>query len=154
MTPNPEINSLASIHFRHHFGTENIYSLNTESSSEKMEKKVAAEFRSRTLFTEALNYDDLEARSRGGSKVKKTNITEEFTYENFLERNTVGNRPPLPLFLITSEGKLRIFAADAEINPKPGDQIIALITPGADTKKSLVQDDFDDGEKRSVKLPG
>ncbi len=136
MTPNPEINSLASIHFRHHFGTENIYSINTEASSEKMEKKVAAEFRSRTLFSDVLTYDDLDARFRGGSKVKKTNITEEFTYENFFERNTVGNRPPLPLFLITAEGKLRIFAADAEITPKAGDQIIALITPGAEVKNT------------------
>ena len=123
LTPNSEINSLACLHFKHHFGSENTYHLATHDVPEKRDKAVAPALKGRGLFSEPKTYRDVESLVTSDFTVKVTNLTESFTFESFLAQHG-GNA--VPLALVTPSNQLRIFARDAEISPAPGDRLLSL----------------------------
>ncbi|MDG2126053.1 MAG: cation:proton antiporter, partial [Verrucomicrobiales bacterium] len=126
LTPNSEINSLACLHFKHHFGTENTYHLATHDDPEKRDKTVAPTLKGRLLFTTPKTFSDIETLHGSGATVRVTSLTESFTFDSFQSQH---GGTAVPLALVTSGNQLRIFAQDAGINPAPGDQLVSLSTP-------------------------
>lgn len=125
LTPNDEVNSLASLHFVEAFGREKVYQLPPKESDRGGRKEaISMPLRGRLLFAPDMTYAELSRRFEAGYRVRTTNLTDQFDYDDFL--NLHGNRA-VPLLLINSLGNLRVFTTDQEVIPQPGETIISLV---------------------------
>lgn len=130
MTPNDEVNTLACMGFAERFGRAGVYQLAAAERSSDRTERVAAYRRGRTLFDRPMTYTQLEERIAGGAKIKKTSISEDFTYDDFLARY---GEHALVLFRVDETGKQLLIATDeTELTPKPGQKIIALVGEGVE----------------------
>ncbi len=137
LTPNDEVNSLAAIRFTSVFGEAQTYQL-TPAQAKKTEKNKQDSsdyIRGRYLFEEAATCSHLAASFRQGATIKKTNLTEEFTFEKFVSRY---KKRPIPLFLITAQKELQVFNTDKKIIPKPGCTLISMIYPDSELSETKV----------------
>ncbi|WP_145063680.1 cation:proton antiporter [Adhaeretor mobilis] len=131
MTPNDEVNTLAVQGFTERFGRAEVYQLaSPEARSEKTET-VTAYRRGRTLFDIPTTLAELEARFEAGAKIKKTMLSEDFDYDDFLAEH--GNSA-LVLFRVEDGKRLIVATDEQEAVPKAGQKIIALI----DEDKSVI----------------
>jgi len=124
MTPNDEVNTLAVMGFAERFGYAEVYQVaSVESSSERTEK-VAAYRRGRTLFNKPITIDGLESRFEAGAVIKKTMISSDFTFDDFLERY---GESVLVLFCLGEKGDLLVATDEKDMLPRPGQKLIALV---------------------------
>ena len=124
MTPNDEVNTLAVMGFAERFGYAEVYQVaRVESSSERTEK-VAAYRRGRTLFNKPITIDGLEARFEAGAVIKKTMMSSDFTFDDFLERY---GESALILFCLGEKGDLLVATDEKDMLPRPGQKLIALV---------------------------
>jgi NhaP-type Na+/H+ or K+/H+ antiporter len=124
MTPNDEVNALATIEFTERFGRAEVYQIAPEETSSQRTERVSASRRGRTLFGEETTLELLESRFRQGWTVKSTRLTEDFTYDDFLVR--YGDTA-IGLFRLEDAGKLIVTTADSDAAPTPGQKLIALV---------------------------
>ncbi len=125
MTPNDEVNALSALHFVDIFGRSEVYQLSpVKKSSAERRAFVPQHLRGRYLFDEAATYASLTGRFRAGAGVKKSHLSEEYTYEQFRER--YGDSA-IPMFIITEAKKLHVCSADGPPDPKTGDVLISIV---------------------------
>ncbi|MCA9246551.1 MAG: sodium:proton antiporter [Planctomycetales bacterium] len=128
MTPNDNVNSLATIEFSETFGRAEVYQLpSVDTSSERHESSPHMR-RGRKLFAPSASFQQLAERYARGARPKKTSITEDFTFDDFRDRY---GQSALPLGLIDAAGKLRIATVEMPLEPKPGDKLISLVEADA-----------------------
>ena len=125
LTPNPEINSLAALHFLKIFGRTEVYQLSTADEEDPDNDDLSHELRGQTLFNENINYDFIMEHFDREIFLRSTNISEQFTYTSYLEKN--GKDNVIPLFLIDKSNNLEIFTHDTKPKPEAGDMLISLI---------------------------
>ncbi len=123
MTPNDEVNAMASRELAHLFGRANVYQLSA-SGGEGRRWTLAPHLGGRPLFGKDMTFTDIEGRSARGSVVKKTKLTEEFTWQDF---QLLYGPTARPLFLLTGKNALSICTADQPVEPKRGQTVIALV---------------------------
>ncbi|NQY74816.1 MAG: sodium:proton antiporter [Candidatus Margulisbacteria bacterium] len=128
LTSSDEVNLLAAIQFTELFGTPKVYRLSPENTSSKEELKQHRP--GRFLFGKGMTYTYLSARFIGGATIQSITITETLDMDVFKEQ--YKNRA-IPLFLVTEDLKIRVFAQDRSIIPKPGQRIICLVDPSDQT---------------------
>lgn len=127
LTPNDEVNSLAALHFVDLFGRSLVYQLPRQSKFRTVsEQTIPRHLSGRLLFTSEATYSNLARKFGEGAVIKKTPITEEFTFEDF--KSLYGERA-MPMFLIRN-GELVPFAHDNVPTPQPGQQLVALVENG------------------------
>ena len=127
MSQRSEMNTLAAMHYRHEFGRNRIYSLQTMKESMATERHVAADQqRGQILFGEDVNFGMLADILAKEGRFRSTRITEAFTYERYLE--THRNRV-IPLFVITEKKELVSMVAGRKLKPGKGSIVIALCRP-------------------------
>ncbi len=124
MTPNDEVNALAALEFAERFGRAEVYQVAPEEASSGRTERVSASRRGRTLFGEGITIAQLETRFARGSTIKKTLLTEDFTFDDFTAR--YGNSA-LVLFRVEDGEHLLVTTADTDSTPKPGQKLIALV---------------------------
>lgn len=124
MTPNDEVNTLASMGFTERFGRAEVYQVAAAESSSGRTEAVGAYRRGRTLFDRPVTYEQLSARFAAGATIKKTLLTTDFTYDDFLARY---GESALPLFSLEENGKLTVATNEQELLPRPGQKLIALV---------------------------
>lgn len=124
-TTNDEINSLAAKEFTHIFGSANVWQIAPDDDGAHHTTAVAANLRGRICFTGRPNNDELEAIVEQGASVKNINLTEQYTYDDFLER--YGARA-IVCFLFSSDKGLRP-ATDDMKKPSAGTMLYALVLP-------------------------
>ncbi|MCA9215152.1 MAG: sodium:proton antiporter [Planctomycetales bacterium] len=125
MTPNDEVNSLISVQLKEHFGSAMMYQPSMPDAGKSAERTVSRDLKARVLFRDGITLRDLQRRHDAGATIKKTPLTESFGMEQFRARY---GGDALPLFLITPTGRLRVFTADDDVTPQPGDKLIAMIS--------------------------
>lgn len=131
LTPNDEVNSLAALRFANIFGRAEVYQLPARAAKEgQSDKETPKHLRGRSLFAKEANFANLLTRFQSGAVVKKTSITEEYPFEKF--KQTYGDKA-VPLFVISPSHTLEICTAGDEVEPVPGDKIIALVDEKAAT---------------------
>jgi hypothetical protein len=135
LTPNDEVNSLAVLHFTEVFERAEVYQLPPKETNHNRKETISQPLRGRLLFAPHATYAHLTERFKH-TEIKKTGLTEKFTYEMFKDR--YGERA-LPLFLIKANGNLIIFTASNEVFPKGGDTLISLIDPIEEPEDELVE---------------
>ena len=121
MTPNDEVNSLATLRFSEILGRSEVYQLTSETAGKKGE--ISGELNGRILFKKQLNELRIKTLFSEGAELRATNLTEEFDYNTLLSGD---DQFIIPAFLITQAGDIRIFATDNPPEPQPGQRIVSL----------------------------
>jgi NhaP-type Na+/H+ or K+/H+ antiporter len=136
MTPNDEVNTLAAMGMTERFGRAETYQLATAESGSEKREKVKAYRRGRTLFSQPVTLSQLEARFAEGAKIKKTIISSDFRYEDFVVRYRGA---ALVLFRIDEAGKLTVATPETQLTAKPGHKLISLIAATEDASPGTAQ---------------
>jgi len=123
LTPNDEVNTLATTEFAEQFGTANVYQLDSPETHERHER-VPSHRRGRTLFAEDVTYDSLKDRFAAGGVIKKTSLSDDFSMDDFRAKYPSA----LMLFTLPEKGKLTVCVAGRKLEPRPGKKLIALIS--------------------------
>lgn len=131
LSPRREANTVAAMRYRLEFGDPNIYSL--PGQSEKEEKLEAAPHHGgATLFSADMTYARLASLLSQGAEIRKTRITEEFSFEDYLK---VEGRQAWPLFAVDGRGHIQVFTAESKFEPKPGWSVFGLIRDNGEKDK-------------------
>lgn len=125
LTPNDNINSLSAIHFLHLFESMELYQVAPREGD-----KTSEELKGRIAFGENATFFDIDRKISQGFVIKTNQITDEFSYEDFLN---IYGEDVIPMFLINDKKKLFLFSADRELEPKAGQTLISLVKPSDDT---------------------
>ncbi|GAA5496862.1 K(+)/H(+) antiporter NhaP2 [Rubritalea halochordaticola] len=123
-THNDEVNSLAAHEFTHIFSSADVWQVAPRDDKSHHTTAVAAHMRGRILFPGRPNHKELANMSADGMIVKKTSLTEQFTYEDFLNINPDA----IPLFIHSEDRGLRPAANDMK-KPSLGSTIYFLTFP-------------------------
>jgi CPA1 family monovalent cation:H+ antiporter len=129
VTPNDDLNTLAAMEFAPVFGRENVYQLSPGEAMLKRREAASPNRPGRVLFSEQANYLGLASRAAGGAQVKKTRITDEFTFADFQRRY---GETALVLFVLTEAKTLQISTAESPLIPKRGQTVIAFVEEAED----------------------
>jgi hypothetical protein len=135
VTPNDDLNRLATLEFAHDFGGAEVYQLVpweavVDSPSTRREV-IASVTKGRLLFREDATFGNLAQRFAQGEQIKRTRITEEFTLESFRE---LYGQDALLMFARRPNGALEIATVDKPLEPRAGDMLIALVPPEQPSK--------------------
>ncbi len=123
-TNNDEVNSLAAKEFTHIFGSAEIWQVAPLDDNAHHTNAVAAHQRGRIMFTGRPNRKKLERLVLQGAIIKKTNISEQYSYQDFTE----GNPDAIILFIASEDKDLRPASEDLK-KVNAGNSIYALVTP-------------------------
>ena len=124
ITPHIELNALAAYHFRLEFEPQHIFTIrNVQPENDKVIEKSEFKFGGHYLFNETITYQDLEKVFTQGGEIKKTLLTEEFTFEDYMQKH---QNQRLPLFAIDGNNAIYVFTAEEELKPKEDWNILAL----------------------------
>jgi NhaP-type Na+/H+ or K+/H+ antiporter len=126
-TANDGVNSMAVHEFTHQFGGAHVFQLQTKQDEKKIERDKAPEhFLGRIAFPDSPTSRELEGLHERGFTVKKTELTEQFTIDDF---DATHGEETLHLFRIHNSRSLEILTAEETTKWKPGQKIIALVPP-------------------------
>lgn len=124
MSPNIELNALAAQYFRLEFGPQFIYTIrNHQPENGSVEEKSSFKYGGRFLFDDMILYEDLEKRIIDGAEIKTTLLTEEFSYEDYLEQQAETR---LMLFAIDPNENIFVFTPAPDFQPKANWKIMGL----------------------------
>ncbi len=143
LTSNDEVNSLATIRFADYFGRSEVYQLAPLSHAQKREKVVPEFLSGRVLFKQQLNYSELSRLINDGAEINEITLTEDFKYKQYREK---WQSTAVPLFLITKNKELKIFAIDHAPDPGPKDTIIHLVIPESMRDEVFEQDEEEEAD--------
>ncbi|WP_343990494.1 sodium:proton antiporter [Kangiella japonica] len=148
MSMDRELNTLCEINYRHDFGKKNIYRLkfnddrsksngkNKQNGEKKNNRQERTDYwQSAWLFGEEVSYGKLASMIANNAKIKTTNITENYSYEQY----RTDNKNHIALFMIDKSGSLQVFSSETGKNIDSGTKIIALVHD-PDNKKNIPSD--------------
>ena len=79
----------------------------------------------RYLFDAHANFEALNARFSDGATIKKTKVTEEYSYEDFLDTH---GEDTLLMFVISENRELNVITVDEPVSPQAGQTIVAMVS--------------------------
>jgi NhaP-type Na+/H+ or K+/H+ antiporter len=124
LTPNDEVNALASLNFSKIFDGNQVFQLPSSTEGQDQKKEVARELKGKILFGNRFNALYLNELIRQGYIIKTSKITEQFKYENFKEK--YGANIIVPLFVIDKLDLIPV-TEDFELDLKTGQILISLL---------------------------
>jgi hypothetical protein len=124
LTKNDAVNAMAAAEFSHVFGSQNVYRLLAKDAKKGERAKLGDVSKGRELFAEAWSEQRLQKVYENGYRPKLTNITDEFTFEDFLHEH---GEDVMVLMVIDKSKIITINTADHELQPKSGQSFIALV---------------------------
>ncbi len=127
MSGRGSLDTLACLRFKAEFGVKNVYELKTTREKHISDKHiVSTKHRGYELFGEDIAYGNLAYRLRNGAELKSTQLSDEFSFENYLEQ--YGERV-IPMFAIDTKQRLHIFVTNGKMTPESGWTVIGMIDP-------------------------
>ena len=119
------LDTLACLRFKSEFGKKNIYELKTTREKHTEDKHiVSTKHRGYELFTEDADYGNLAYRLRNQAEIKSTQLSDEFTFEQYLKKY---EKSIIPMFAIDDKKRFHVFVVNGEMKPKANWIIIAMI---------------------------
>lgn len=132
VTPNAEVNALATLHFEDVFGRGEVYQLPPYNLSRDSDRiRMPMHLRGRFLFGRDATFKYLRDIHVKNGKLKQSELTETFGFEELLKK--YENRI-LPLFLIKASGRLEVFTVDDPPFPRAGDTVLHFIAEENDNR--------------------
>ncbi|WP_285906053.1 cation:proton antiporter [Pseudodesulfovibrio pelocollis] len=139
LSANVELNALAAQYYRLEFEPMRIFSVRNWPRKDGVAvEKSAFRYGGRVLFDDEVAYRDLKRMFRQGGEIRRTALTREFTFADYLADASTHR---LPLFAIDGDEGIHVFTPDADFTPREGWSILAL-TREADRADS-------DGEEKT-----
>jgi NAD(P)-dependent dehydrogenase (short-subunit alcohol dehydrogenase family) len=133
LTPNDEVNSLATVHASDVFERSNVYQLAPEGAHEGGRlTEMPAHLQGRILFDTVATHAQITKRFAQGATIKRTGLTDEFGFDEFVEHYRGA---ALPLFVVTEAGKVRVLEAQGKVPVKAGQTLISLVVDGGEARK-------------------
>ncbi|MBD8013218.1 cation:proton antiporter [Planococcus wigleyi] len=87
----------------------------------------------RTLFAEQWNIHELEAKTEEGYTMRKTQLTDQFSFEDFKGK---WSDEMIPLFIQRSQGKIEFFEGSNKLEPKAGDVVVSFTSPARQSDRT------------------
>jgi NhaP-type Na+/H+ or K+/H+ antiporter len=120
----PEMNNLAAIRYRHEFGAENVYVLQTpQEKSGSDQQRLSHVFTGRKLFGTGVSLGDLMLLIEQKAEIKSTRLTEEFNWEKYQQ---AYDKRGILLLMISPKGILHVQSDGPMPTPSEGWIIIGL----------------------------
>jgi len=124
ISPNIELNALSAHYYRLEFEKERIYAIgNHPPENGGTETKTAFRYGGRRLFHEDMTYQTLNRYVTKGADIRTTLLTDEFSYEDYLEQH---KNTRLPFFAIDDNKNIHVFTPNPQFSPESGWKILAL----------------------------
>ena len=144
LSPYRQLNPLVMTHFQHELGKESkVLGLVTSDTASMESHQISSNFAKKlNLFKDNASYGFLASAMNKGAKLKTTTISDEFTFQNYLDQY---NNALLPLIAI-KDNKVEIFTTEQIFTPISGWKIISLILPSNDKNKDKDEDKDKDKE--------
>lgn len=118
-----ELNTVSAMRYRLEFGEQHIYTL-TEMVGTDAKRITNDDYKGKFLFDDDLTYQVLEKMLAAGATIRQTNITQEFTFDNYLHQS---ERSTTPLFAFDLNKKLHIFCSANKVAPQAGWSVVGLV---------------------------
>ncbi len=127
LSPQRELNSLACMRYKLEFGKDAVFELPVSLEQESQEKrKISHHYRGRIAFGANASYSKLSSMVSQHAKLHTTTLSDDFTYEQYLERY---RKLALPLFAIDTRHRLHVYTEGAEFKPGKNWNILTLVVP-------------------------
>lgn len=126
MTSNRELNALATHYYHVEFDANRIFTIRQKEetvSADKVGGKSELKYGGNFLFSEQANFQKLEQLIGEGAEIKATQLTEEFSYADYLDKQ---REKRLLLFAISPAKMAYPFSPAMTVTPKTGWTILAL----------------------------
>ncbi|HFD12478.1 MAG TPA: sodium:proton antiporter [Crenotrichaceae bacterium] len=124
VSPDSELNSLAVLRYRHEFGRNRVYTIQTENEKSSSRHKTASKLRGNIFAADDLTYKKFASLLSQGAEIRSTRLSEDFTFDDYMKKN--GKRT-IPLFAITPDNRLRVFVPSGNLTLTPGWTVISLV---------------------------
>ena len=128
VTPNDEVNALTMQEFSSIFGRQNIYRISPWDYIKGRRSSEGGHAAGRWICHPQITHNLMRQQVRDGGTFKVTRISEEFTYEQFIERNGPNC---ILFFTVDSNNNLNINTVENPLKVKAGDTIVAFV-PGSE----------------------
>ena len=102
-------------------------------------KTISIQLHGRFLFGPEWDYWSLSRKFARGASVKKTKLTKEFGFDDFMLRHPSA----IPLFLISGTGELSVFTLGVKPHIVPGATLISIVDNSPDKAKPPVHTGLD-----------
>lgn len=127
ISPYKQLNSLATYHFLDWFGGGHVFSLSEGDQEQKARHQTAEKIQqTRGLFGEGVTYAKLASMVSQGYTVKSTQLTETFTYDDWVRQHS---NKAIPLFTIGARKRVLPVMAGRPLKPEQGTELISLVPP-------------------------
>ncbi len=140
LTSNDEANALACLHLQDEFGSSNVYLLSPKSLAQDKSKRLSRDRLGRLFPGPEITYEKLAVLVQEGAVIKKTQLTQQFTYADYSAYYS-NNFVPLLLF----RGKQAfVWTTDLLLTPQTGWTLVSLTLPsgpGAEVSPAPVEAD-------------
>jgi len=126
LTPNDAINALAALSFAEIFGRTDVYQLCVDENAPVARSPIPIHLRGRALFADKVSFETIDTHFATGATLQTIKLTSQFDYSAY--QKEFGKRA-MSLFVISETGTLQVVSVDNPPAPRPGQTIIALISP-------------------------
>ncbi|MFP8965725.1 cation:proton antiporter [Pokkaliibacter sp. CJK22405] len=128
LSPQRELNVLASLRYRPEFGRRNIFALQTSKDTRSSQKQViSADYQGRYLGSwegdEALTFSKFSSLLSQGARLRTTKLSEDFAFEQWWKQHSSSR---YLLFAISPKGQVEIFSNESNPQPKANWILISL----------------------------
>ncbi len=123
MTPNDEVNYLATEKFARQFGRGSVFQLEPKHDTRG---RRSLQIHASALFDSQATYAMLDSWMAEGAKIKTTRLTPEFDYAAYREHYKDAY---ILLFVVDEGGRLTVVTAAAGLRPRAGQTLISLVRP-------------------------
>lgn len=128
ISPYRQLNSLVGYHFRDMFDTRQVFMVNEGSNNARQDSE-QVHARLTRLFDGQITYAQLASMMAQGGEVKETKLTENFSFDDYLDHH---QRCVLPLLAIDPKGRIQVFSERSQWDVGPGWRLVALL-PSAES---------------------
>lgn len=126
MSTDKELNTLSELYYKHEFGSQHIYRLQLSAEqgvSERSQKQ--HQFASQLLFGDEVTYAHLASMLSRQARIKTTNLTENYTYEQYL----ADNPQAVPMLTVDKKNNLHIITRQTKPKDLQDVKLLSLVEP-------------------------
>ncbi|TOG53052.1 sodium:proton antiporter [Vibrio parahaemolyticus] len=129
LTPDQHFNIMACMQFIDEFGEDKVHCLQKVKTNGNGSEKhsVAQEYHGKLLMGGNVSYTQLASLLSRGAEIKHTKLSENFTYQDYLEHHKTNL--VIPLFNVEDKGKIQFCDDPDQFAPSTTSTIVSLILP-------------------------
>ncbi|HAS6440584.1 TPA: sodium:proton antiporter [Vibrio parahaemolyticus] len=127
LTPDQHFNIMACMQFVDEFGEDKVHCLQKVKTNGNGSEKhsVAQEYHGKLLMGGNVSYTQLASLLSRGAEIKHTKLSENFTYQDYLEHHKTNL--VIPLFNVEDKGKIQFCDDPDQFAPSTTSTIVSLI---------------------------